>query len=67
VNERAGECPVCGSHDLSFGYGFAGGGLGGYTFCVDCDTMITKERTDEGDCFNGIVERRSTGDDGGQE
>jgi len=57
VPESAAHCSVCGSKDLSFGYGFAGGGLGGYTFCLDCDLMITKELKDEGDCFNGIQER----------
>lgn len=53
------KCPACGG-ETSFGYGFAGGGLGGYTFCLDCDQMISKERTDEGDCFNGIAERAET-------
>ena len=58
------RCPVCSSTDLSFGYGFAGGGLGGYTFCLGCDLMITKERTDEGDCFNGIQERAESSSHG---
>jgi hypothetical protein len=52
-------CPLCGG-ETSFGYGFAGGGLGGYTFCLDCDTLLTKHRTDEGDCLNGILERAET-------
>lgn len=56
-NESDRACPVCGGSDLSYGYGFAGGGLGAYNFCVDCDTIISKTRDDEGDCFNGIVER----------
>lgn len=46
------HCPVCGSHELSFGYGLAYGGLGPYTFCVDCDTLISKHVTDHGECFN---------------
>lgn len=57
ATESATKCPVCGSSDLSFGYGFAGSGLGGYTVCLDCDLMITKEIKDPGDCFNGIQER----------
>ncbi len=56
-DENADVCPLCGSRDLSFGYGFAGGGLGGYTLCLNCDGILTKHRTDEGDCLNGIIER----------
>lgn len=56
-NESADRCPICGSTNLSFGYGFAGGGLGAYTFCCDCDEILTKTRDDEGDCLNGIIER----------
>lgn len=47
------RCPVCGG-ELTFGYGFAGRGLGGYTICLDCDRIITKERTDPGQCLDGV-------------
>ena len=56
-DESADKCPICGGTDLSFGYGFAGGGLGAYTFCLDCDEILSKDRDDPGDCFNGIQER----------
>lgn len=49
------RCPVCGG-ELTFGYGFAGGGLGAYTFCLDCDRIITKERTDPGECLHSLEE-----------
>ena len=54
--ESSTRCPVCGGSNLSFGYGFAGGGLGGYTFCLDCDEILTKHRTDMGECLHGISE-----------
>ncbi len=47
------ECPVCGG-EVTFGYGLAGGGLGGYTFCLDCGRIITKERTDPGECLHDL-------------
>lgn len=34
-------CGICGGSDLEPGYGFAGGyGLGSYTFCLDCNTVL---------------------------
>jgi hypothetical protein len=34
-------CGLCGSESLYSGYGFAGGyGLGGYTFCLECDSVL---------------------------
>ena len=35
-NER---CPKCNNETLGFGYGFAGGGIGSYTYCTTegCD------------------------------
>jgi len=44
------RCPACGG-EVTFGYGFAGGRLGGYTICLDCGQIVTKERTDPGECF----------------
>ena len=50
------KCPICGG-PVTFGYGFAGGGLGGYTMCLaDCG-IITKHRTDEGECFHNVAEQ----------
>lgn len=38
---RGRVCGLCGSEDLEPGYGFAGGfGLGMYTFCCGCDTVL---------------------------
>lgn len=54
--ESADRCPCCGSVDLTFGYGLAFGGLGGYTLCLDCGETLTKHRTDAGVCFNGLPE-----------
>lgn len=54
-----GRCPVCGG-ETTFGYGFAGGGLGPYTFCLDCDALIDKMRTGSGDCWNGMLEREES-------
>jgi hypothetical protein len=48
------RCPICGGN-TTFGYGFAGGGLGGYTICLaDCG-IISKHRTDEGQCLHGVM------------
>lgn len=44
--DSADKCPICGCTDLSFGYGFAGGGLGVYTLCLGCDEILTKTRDD---------------------
>ena len=44
------RCGVCGSGDVSMGYGFAGGGgLGGYIFCDNCCTVLDfmEDRSDE--------------------
>lgn len=51
TSEESAACPVCGG-ELTFCYGFAGGGLGPYTMCLDCDRIITKERKDPGECFH---------------
>lgn len=59
------RCPFCGGDNMASGYGFAGGGLGGYTFCLDCDEMLVKHRDDPSDCFNGIVERAGGEPEGG--
>lgn len=47
------RCPVC-SGELAHCYGFAGGGLGPYSICTGCDRIITKLRTDSGDCFENV-------------
>lgn len=55
------RCPQCGGDSLSFGYGFAGGGgIGEYTFCLDCDCLTTKHVTEPGSCLHEPVpgERR---------
>jgi hypothetical protein len=47
-------CPICGG-ELSFGYGFAGGGgIGGYQFCLDCGAMISKHVEVPGECLHGV-------------
>lgn len=33
-------CENCGSQDHVVGYGFAGGGLGSYTICLNCDEVL---------------------------
>jgi hypothetical protein len=33
-------CPKCGSNEHTTGYGFAGGPLGGYTFCDGCSVLL---------------------------
>lgn len=44
------RCPVCGSGDLAFGYGFAGGGgIGDYTMCLDCCRIIAKHVREPGE------------------
>lgn len=47
-------CPVCGG-ELTFGFGFAGGGFGHYSLCLDCNRIITKHRTDSGECFDRVA------------
>lgn len=38
------RCSVCGSTELTFGYGFAGGGgIGSYVICLGCDRIIAKQ------------------------
>lgn len=62
VDTDAKRCPECGSSNLSFGYGFAGGGgIGGYTFCVDCDCMIDKHVETAGSCLNEHPREESVG------
>lgn len=47
------RCPKCGSENLSFCYGFAGGGgIGPSTFCLDCDFQISKHVTEPGQCLH---------------
>jgi hypothetical protein len=51
VGEDDGRCPVCGG-EMSFGYGLAGGGgIGAYTFCLDCDLVVTKQVDVPGESF----------------
>ena len=57
------RCPNCGG-EMTFGYGFAGGGLGPYTICLDCGGIITKHRTDPGECFHGVMLPPPGPDDG---
>ena len=33
-------CPDCGSVENYHGYGFAAGGLGGYTMCLECGKTL---------------------------
>lgn len=48
------RCLQCGSENLSFGYGFAGGGgIGAYGFCLDCDFQIHKHVDVPGKCLHG--------------
>lgn len=53
--ESEAECPVCSSTDLSFGYGFAGGGFGPYTVCLDCGQLICKTQSDPGQCMDHVL------------
>lgn len=45
------ECPFCGSEEVYLGYGFAGGPLGFYEVCLNCDKFLEvypdKELIDE--------------------
>jgi hypothetical protein len=34
------ECPFCKSTEITSGYGYAFGPLGGYTFCENCDELL---------------------------
>ena len=52
TSEAEARCPICGGANLTFGYGFAGGGLGPYTICLDCDCIVAKHRTEQGTVFN---------------
>ena len=36
-SERGPACPKCGGANIGFGYGLAGGGMGAYEYCEDCD------------------------------
>lgn len=53
TNTADAPCPVCGEQ-LVHCYGFAGGGLGPYSICTGCDRIISKHRTDPGDCFENV-------------
>lgn len=45
-------CSVCGSAELTFGYGFAGGGgIGSYVICLGCDRIIAKHVEVPGESF----------------
>lgn len=47
------RCPKCGSESLGFGYGFAGaGGIGAYSFCLECDFQIDKHVDVPGKCLH---------------
>jgi hypothetical protein len=59
------RCPNCGSEQLSFGYGFAaGGGIGAYRFCLDCDLTVDKHVDVPGQCLHGLREEETNGQDG---
>ena len=34
-------CPICGGK-VALGFGFAGGGLGCYTYCDNCQKVVSK-------------------------
>lgn len=34
------KCPYCFSYNTDYGYGMAGGGLGTYSFCLDCNGPV---------------------------
>ena len=37
-------------------YGLAFGGLGPYAVCEDCDTVISKHVTGQGQCLHDVLE-----------
>lgn len=41
-----GQCPNC-AGETEQGYGFAGGGMGEYTYCEKCGTIVTKTEDPE--------------------
>lgn len=41
------KCPKCGSREHTQGYGFAAGGLGGYTIC-ECGEVLERFPDPEG-------------------
>ena len=43
------KCPECGSNEHYSGYGFAAGGLGGYTICECGKTLEFKSDLDGND------------------
>ena len=57
-------CPKCGGTDLHYGYGFAAGGLGSYTICLDCDETIERALDSEAD--EKIPERNISVANGGR-
>ena len=54
--EEAGRCPVCSSRNLMVCYGLAFGGLGPYEVCEDCDEVVCKHVTEQGQCLHGLEE-----------
>lgn len=42
-------CPKCGSHEIHDGYGFAAGGIGAYTMCLDCGEILASVQDPEYD------------------
>ncbi len=38
------RCPKCLSTDLEMGYGLAGGGIGPYSYCSKCGTVVNKSQ-----------------------
>lgn len=46
VDELPDECPRCGSDDMVFGYGLAGGGFGSYLAC-ECGALIKEMEPEE--------------------
>lgn len=52
MNLEGERCSVCGCAELTFGYGFAGGGgIGGYVICLGCDRIIAKQVDVPGESF----------------
>jgi hypothetical protein len=54
-NDMSDKCPLCGSKNITSGYGYAGGPLGAYTFCDDHNELIEYtpdlEGLDEEECL----------------
>lgn len=41
------KCPSCGSYRVERCYGMAGGGMGVYSMCLDCDGPIFNKTQDD--------------------